>query len=88
MIGYNEMHFTENGKVWFPIMGEYEFSRTEKGEWEKGIAKMKALGINTVQTYVIWLHHEEIKGHFNFRGNNNLRAFIRLVKEGKAKVIW
>lgn len=81
MIGYNEKHFTDNGKVWFPIMGEYEFSRTEKAEWEKGIAKMKALGINTVQTYVIWLHHEEIKGHFNFRGNNNLRAFIRLIKE-------
>ena len=86
MISYNEKHFTKNGKVWFPIMGEYEFSRTERREWEKGIAKMKALGINTVQTYVIWLHHEEIKGHFNFRENNNLRAFIRLVKESGMKM--
>lgn len=86
MIGYSERYFTKNGKIWFPIMGEYEFSRTERGEWEKGIAKMKALGINTVQTYVIWLHHEEIKGHFNFRGNNNLRAFIRLVKEAGMKM--
>ncbi len=86
MIGYTEKYFTEDGSVWFPIMGEYEFSRTERGEWEKGIAKMKALGINTVQTYVIWLHHEEVKGHFNFRGNNNLRAFIRLVKEAKMKM--
>ena len=60
MIGYNEKFFENNRKAWIPIMGEYEFSRTERGEWEKGIAKMKALGINTVQTYVIWLHHEEI----------------------------
>ena len=86
MIGYGEKHFTENGRVWLPIIGEYEFSRTERAEWEKGIAKMKALGINTVQTYVIWLHHEEIKGHFNFRGNNNLRAFLRLVKDAGMKM--
>ena len=44
MVGYGEKHFTENGRVWLPIMGEYEFSRTERAEWEKGIAKMKALG--------------------------------------------
>ena len=86
MIGYNERFFLNNGRRWIPIMGEYEFSRTEKGEWEKGIAKMKALGINTVETYVIWLHHEEIKGHFDFRGNKNLRAFIRLVKEAGMKM--
>lgn len=86
MIGYNEKFFENNRKAWIPIMGEYEFSRTERGEWEKGIAKMKALGINTVQTYVIWLHHEEIKGHFDFRGNKNLRAFIRLVKEAGMKM--
>ena len=81
MISYNEKHFLKDGEPWFPVMGEYEFSRTERGEWERGIAKMKSLGVNTVQCYTIWLHHEEIKGHFNFRGNNNLRAFVRLVKE-------
>ncbi len=86
MISYNEKHFTENGKAWFPIMGEYEYSRTERGEWRRGIQKMKALGINTVQSYVIWLHHEEIHGHYNFRGNNNLRAFIRTVKDEGMKM--
>ena len=86
MISYNEKHFTKDGKAWFPVMGEYEFSRTDRADWEKGLAKMKALGINTVQTYVIWLHHEELKGHFNFRENNNLRAFIRLVKDAGMKM--
>lgn len=81
MISYNDKYFVKDGEVWFPIMGEYEYSRTERREWARGIAKMKALGINTVQCYCIWIHHEEIRGHFNFRGNKNLRAFIRLVKE-------
>ena len=40
-----EKHFTNDGKVRFAIMGEYEFSRTERAEREKGIAKMKSLGI-------------------------------------------
>ena len=86
MISYNEKHFTEDGAPFFPIMGEYEYSRTERREWKRGIAKMKALGINTVQCYCIWLHHEEIKGHYNFRESNNLRAFVRLVGEADMKM--
>ena len=86
MITYNEKHFIKDGKPWLPIMGEYEYSRTERGDWARGIAKMKALGLNTVQCYSIWLHHEEIKGHFDFRGNKNLRAFVRLVKEAGMKM--
>lgn len=86
MISYNEKHFIRDGKPWFPIMGEYEYSRTERGEWERGIAKMKSLGLNAVQSYAIWLHHEEIKGHFDFKGNKNLRAFVRLIKEAGMKM--
>lgn len=81
MISYTNKYFTKNGDPWFPIMGEYEYSRTERREWCNGIAKMKALGLNSVQSYVLWICHEEIKGHYNFRGNNNLRAFLRTVKE-------
>lgn len=81
MISYTQKHFTKNSAPFFPIMGEYEYSRTKREEWKLGIEKMKALGLNAVQSYCIWLHHEEIKGHFNFRDNNNLRAFIRTVSD-------
>jgi len=39
------------------------------------------LGCNAIQSYVIWLHHEEIEGKFNFRDNNNLRKFLREIKD-------
>ena len=72
-ITYNEKHFMKDGKPWFPVMGEFEYSRCDNRFWKDGILKMKALGCDVVQSYVIWLHHEEIEGKYNFRGNNNLR---------------
>lgn len=81
MISYNSLNFIKDGKPWFPIMGEYPYSRTDCNYWSDGMAKMKALGLDVVSTYVFWIHHEEIKGHFNFRGNNNLRKFVRNIKD-------
>lgn len=81
MIGYNDKFITKDGRPWFPVMGEYQFSRSNSRFWRDGIEKMKALGCNTVQSYVIWIHHEEIEGKFNFRGNNNLRKFLREIKD-------
>ncbi|MBO5223356.1 MAG: beta-galactosidase [Clostridia bacterium] len=80
-IGYNEKYLIKDGKPWFLVMGEYEYSRSDCRYWKDGILKMKALGCNAVQSYVIWSHHEEIEGKFNFRGNNNLRKFIREIKD-------
>ncbi len=39
---------------------------------------MKAAGVDIVATYVIWIHHEEIKGQFDWSGQRDLRAFAQL----------
>ena len=39
---------------------------------------MKAAGVNIVATYVIWIHHEEVKGQFDWTGQRDLRVFARL----------
>lgn len=81
MITYNNLCYYKDGIPWCPVMGEFQYSRTDWRYWKEGLAKMKATGINTVASYTFWLHHEEIKGKFNFRGNFNLRKFVREVKE-------
>ena len=81
MITYNDLYYAKDGKPWFPISGEYQYSRSDARYWKEGIAKMKAMGIDVVASYAFWLHHEEIKGHFDFRGNRNLRKFLREIKE-------
>ena len=80
MITYNKKHYLKDGKPWFPIMGEYQYSRQNKDFWKDGIAKMKACGVDVVASYVFWLHHEEIEGEFKFDGNHSLRDFLLEIK--------
>jgi len=40
--------------------------------------KMKAAGVNIVATYVIWIHHEETEGQFDWKGQRDVRAFTQL----------
>lgn len=74
----NSRYLTLDGKPWFPIMGEFHFSRYPAAEWETELLKMKAGGINVVSTYVFWIHHEETEGKFDWSGQRDLRRFIEL----------
>jgi hypothetical protein len=65
-----------NGKPWFPIMGEFHFSRYPHAEWREALEKMKAGGIKIVSTYVFWNHHEEVEGEWDWSGQKDLRAFL------------
>lgn len=71
-------YIEKGGKPFFGICGEFHFSRYQPDEWETELSKMKLGGVNIVPTYVIWNHHEEIKGHFDWRGHLDLRRFIKL----------
>jgi hypothetical protein len=48
----NDRYLTRDGKPWFPVMGEFHYSRYPETQWEKEILKMKAGGIEVVSTYV------------------------------------
>lgn len=74
----NNQYLTLNGKPIIPVMGEVHFSRIPREQWEDVILKMKACGINIIATYVLWIHHEEIEGQFEWSGNKDLRAFAKL----------
>ncbi len=75
----NNRYMTIGGKPVIPVMGEMHYSRYPKEQWEDAILKMKANGINIIATYVIWIHHEEIEGQFDWSGNKDLRSFLELV---------
>jgi beta-galactosidase len=77
-LSVNSRYFMRDGQPFFPVMGEFHYSRYPAAEWENEILKMKAGGVNIVSCYSIWYHHEETKGGFDFAGNKDLRQFVQL----------
>lgn len=46
--------------------------------WEDRLLRAKALGLNTIQTYVPWNLHEPEPGKLNFEGIADLISFLQL----------
>lgn len=78
VLSVNTRYLLRDGVPWFPVMGEFQYSRYPEAEWESEILKMKAGGVQIISTYVFWIHHEEIEGEFDWSGQRNLRQFVTL----------
>lgn len=79
--GCNTLYFTKGGKPYTIVAGELHFSRLPRERWRETLLKMRECGINTVTTYVFWNYHEEIKGQFDFGGNKDIAAFLKICKD-------
>jgi hypothetical protein len=86
VLGINNQYLTRDGQPWLPVMGEFHYTRSPADSWEAELAKMKSAGIDVVASYIIWNHHEESEGKFNWRGNRDLRRFIQLAHKAGLEV--
>ncbi|ORT57794.1 beta-galactosidase [Streptomyces sp. CB03238] len=77
-IEVNSRWLTRGGRPWFPVSGEFHYSRYPAREWEEELLKMKAGGVTAVASYIIWIHHEETEGRVRFDGDRDLRRFAEL----------
>lgn len=77
-IAINNRYITRDGEPWVPVMGEFHFSRFPARYWEEELLKMKAAGINTVASYIIWNQHELQPGQLDWHGSRDLRRFAQL----------
>ena len=68
--------------------GEMHFARVPKEYWRHRLKMMKAMGLNTVATYVFWNYHEVSPGNWDFKtGNKNIAEFIKTAGEEGLMVI-
>src|SRR5437870_1596408 len=74
-------HFALDGKPFKILSGELHYARIPREYWHARLKMAKAMGLNTVATYVFWNVHEPTPGHFDFSGNNDVAAFIRAAQE-------
>ena len=80
-INVNSYYIEKDGLPFFPVIGEFHFSRFPSDYWEEEILKMKSGGINVIATYVFWNIHERREGEFDWSGDLDLRKFVQLVKK-------
>lgn len=71
-------HFLYDGKPTKIYSGEMHYARVPREYWNHRLQMIKAMGLNTVATYVFWNYHETAPGVWDFKtGNHNLREFIK-----------
>lgn len=85
--GYNDQYLLKDGQPWLPVMGEIHYSRCGEAYWEQELRKMAAGGVQIISTYVIWIHHEEIEGCYDFSGQRDLRGFVQACAKCKLPLL-
>ena len=78
VLSFNNYYMEKDGKPFFPVSGEFHYSRMDPDRWEDEIIKTRMGGVNILSTYVFWNHIEEEEGVFDFTGRRDLRRFVEL----------
>ncbi|MDT2811289.1 glycoside hydrolase family 35 protein [Enterococcus asini] len=72
--------FMLNGQPFKIISGAIHYFRLPTSQWEDSLYNLKALGANTVETYLPWNIHEPAEGVFDFAGMKDVEAFVSLAQ--------
>ena len=92
-MGYNmkfeikNREFYIDGKKTKIISGAVHYFRNMPDMWDGIFEKMRALGLNCVETYCAWNIHEREKGKFCFEGMADVSGFIRQAEKAGLYVI-
>ncbi len=80
-------NFLLDGKEIKIISGAVHYFRNMPDTWSDIFKKMKAMGLNCVETYCAWNMHEKHPGEFDFTKNLNIGEFIRAAQREGLLVI-
>ena len=79
--GVQDDHFVLDGQPFIIRSGEMHYPRVPRLYWRDRMKKLRALGLNTLCTYVFWNLHEPQPGRFDFSGNLDLREYLRTAQQ-------
>ncbi|XP_069750645.1 beta-galactosidase-1-like protein 2 isoform X3 [Narcine bancroftii] len=77
----NKEYFELEGNKFLILGGSMHYFRVPRAYWTDRMLKMKALGLNTLTTYVPWNLHEPQRGTFNFKDDLDLEVFLQLAND-------
>lgn len=84
----------KEGKFWYdnkPVQvhsGEMHYARIPKQYWRHRLQMMKAMGLNTVASYVFWNYHNTAPGVWDFKSDSrDIQSFLKIAQEEGMMVI-
>jgi|CXWL01.1.fsa_nt_gi beta-galactosidase len=75
--GWKGTSFLLDRKPFTIRSGEIHYPRVPRAYWRDRFKKARAMGLNTITTYVFWNLHEPTPGKFDFTGNLDVAEFVR-----------
>ncbi|GAB3902446.1 glycoside hydrolase family 35 protein [Mucilaginibacter boryungensis] len=78
---FGDTDFLLDSKPFQMISGEMHYPRVPREAWRARMKMAKAMGLNTIGTYVFWNLHEPQKGKFDFSGNNDVAEFVKIAQQ-------
>ena len=79
--------FLFDGQPYQIISGEMHYPRVPRAYWRDRLRKARAMGLNTITTYVFWNLHEPRPGVYDFTGQNDIAEYIREAQQEGLNVI-
>jgi len=80
-INFDKAGFFVNGKRTFLVSAGMEYARVPRALWADRLLRLQRCGFNCVEVYTFWNIHEPREGVFDFKGENDLDVFLKLVKK-------
>jgi beta-galactosidase len=80
-IHWKDGYFYIDGKPTFISSGSIHYARVPRELWRDRIWRLKMMGFNAVQSYIFWNATEPREGQWDFSDNNDLDAWLSLLKD-------
>ncbi len=81
LLEIEENQFIYDGKPLRILSGAIHYFRVPPEYWHDRLLKLKACGLNTVETYVPWNLHEPQEGTYDFSGIVDIEKFLQTARE-------
>jgi beta-galactosidase len=79
-IDYDARGFLINGKRTFIASADMDYARVPRALWHDRLLRLKRAGFNAIEMYTFWNFHEPHEGRFDFTGDHDLDAYLKLIK--------
>ncbi|EFX89607.1 hypothetical protein DAPPUDRAFT_303198 [Daphnia pulex] len=86
-IDYVNNQFVKDGEPFRYVSGAMHYFRVPVHYWPDRMRKMRAAGLNVLETYVEWASHEPQPGVYAFEGNLDIEYYFELAQHFNLSVI-